>query len=291
MTTRTFFAVLLIALGFAVFPAHQTLAEDAVAEATTDSTPAALAFDPANIVGHAVPWQLNFQDAHSPVMEQLTWLHDTVNILIFVISAFVLALLVYVCVRFRKKANPVPNKFTHNALVEVLWTVIPILILVALAIPSLRIHYQYVDNETIINDPDLTIKVTGNQWYWSYAYPDDAIAYDSNMKKEKELLEGEPRLLAVDNPIVVPVNKVVRIQLTGSDVIHNWAMPAFGVKQDAVPGKLNQTWFKANKEGIYYGQCSELCGKYHGFMPIEVRVVSEEQYEEWLAWAKVKHAA
>lgn len=261
------------------------------AGAASDALPVALAFDPAKIVGHAFPWQLNFQEAQSPVMEQLAWLHDMVNIIIFIVTAVVMALLVYVCVRFRAKANPVPNKFTHNAVVEVVWTVIPILILVAIAIPSLRVHYQYTNNQTIIDNPDLTIKVVGNQWYWHYAYPDEAISYDSNIKKDEDLLEGEPRLLAVDNPIVVPVGKVVRIQLTAADVIHNWAMPAFGVKQDAVPGKLSETWFSANKEGIYYGQCSELCGKYHGFMPIEIRVVSDEEYDAWLKWAKEKLAA
>jgi cytochrome c oxidase subunit 2 len=294
MMTRTFFAILMLALVALSLPASLSFAEEVATESAapaSDTLPSALAFDPANIVGHALPWQLNFQPAHSPVMEQLTWLHDTVNIIIFIVTAVVMVLLLYVCVRFRKKANPVPNKFTHNALVEVLWTVIPILILVGIAIPSLRIHYQYVDNQTIINNPDLTLKIVGNQWYWHYEYPDEAIAYDSNYKKVDELLEGEPRLLAVDNPIVVPVNKVVRLQITGADVIHNWALPAFGVKQDAMPGKLNESWFKATKEGIYYGQCSELCGKYHGFMPIEVRVVSEEQYEEWLKWAKEKLAA
>lgn len=259
--------------------------------AAPSDLPAALHFDPAKIVGHALPWQLGFQDAHSPVMEKLDWLHNILLWIITAISIIVLVVLVYVCIRFRAKANPVPNKFTHNAVVEVLWTVIPVLILIGIAIPSLRVHYQYVDNETIINNPDLTLKIVGNQWYWHYEYPDEGIAYDSNIKKDDELAEGEPRLLSVDNPIVVPVNKVVRLQITGADVIHNWALPAFGVKQDAMPGKLNESWFKATKEGIYYGQCSELCGKYHGFMPIQVHVVSEEEYEEWLAWAKEKLAA
>lgn len=260
-------------------------------KAASSDLPAAIQFDPAKIVGHAKPWQLDFQDPATPVMEKLNWLHNILLYIITIITVIVLAVMVYVCVRFSAKRNPVPNKFTHNAVVEVLWTVIPILILVGIAIPSLRVHYQYVDNETIINNPDLTLKIVGNQWYWHYEYPDEAIAYDSNIKKDNELLEGEPRLLAVDNPIVVPVNKVVRLQVTGADVIHDWAMPAFGVKQDAMPGKLNESWFKAEKEGIYYGQCSELCGKFHGFMPIQVHVVSQEEYEEWLKWAKVKLAA
>jgi cytochrome c oxidase subunit 2 len=207
------------------------------------------------------------------------------------ITVVVLILLVYVCLRFSRKANPNPATFTHNAKVEFIWTVIPIIILVAIAIPSLRIHYNYTDNQDIINNADVTLKAKGNQWYWSYEYPDEAIAFDSYMKKDDSLLPGEPRLLAVDNPIVVPVGKVVRLQITGADVIHSWAMPAFGVKQDAVPGRLNETWFKATKEGIYYGQCSELCGKYHGFMPIEVHVVSEKTYKKWLQYAKHKFAS
>ena len=258
---------------------------------TAINQPQALVFDPALIRGKAVPWQLGFQPAASPVMEQFTWLHDILLVVITLISLVVLGLLVYVFVRFRAKANPVPNKFTHNSLVEVIWTVIPILILVGIAIPSLRIHYQYSDNETIIANPDLTIKALGNQWYWKYEYPDEGIAYDSNMKAEKDLLPGEPRLLAVDNPLVVPVGKVVRVQITGADVMHAFAVPAFGVKMDAIPGRLNETWFKATEEGIYYGQCSELCGKLHGFMPIEIRVVSEAEYQEWLAYAKQKLAA
>jgi cytochrome c oxidase subunit 2 len=261
------------------------------AEASAVTTPQAVVFDPALIRGHAVPWQLGFQPAASPVMEQFTWLHNLLLVVITVISVVVLALLAYVCLRFRAKSNPTPNKFSHNTLIEVIWTVIPILILVGIAIPSLRVHFQYSDNQTIIDNPDLTIKVLGHQWYWSYEYPDENIAFDSNMKKENELLTGEPRLLAVDKPIVVPVNKVVRVQLTSADVNHAFAMPAFGVKMDAVPGRLNETWFKATEEGIYYGQCSELCGKFHGFMPIEIRVVSDAQYQEWLNYAKKKYAA
>jgi cytochrome c oxidase subunit 2 len=264
---------------------------DAAKPATAVAMPQALVFDPALIRGKAVPWQLGFQPAASPVMEQFNWLHNILLVIITLISIVVLGLLIYVCLRYRAKANPVPNKFTHNTLVEVVWTVIPILILIGIAIPSLRIHYQYSDNETIIANPDLTIKALGLQWYWKYEYPDEGVAYDSNMKAEKDLLPGEPRLLAVDNPIVVPVNKVVRVQITGADVMHAFAVPAFGVKMDAIPGRLNETWFKATKEGIYYGQCSELCGKSHAFMPIEIRVVSEAAYQEWLAYAKQKLAA
>jgi cytochrome c oxidase subunit 2 len=169
--------------------------------------------------------------------------------------------------------------------------VVPILILVGIAIPSLRLHYNYYNNETIINNPDLTLKVVGHQWYWSYEYPDQGIAFDSNIMPDSKLAAGQPRLLMVDNPLVVPVNKVVRVQTTGADVIHSWALPSFGVKKDAIPGRLNETWFKAEKEGIYFGQCSELCGKGHGFMPIMIYVVSDEQFAAWVKGAKLKFAA
>ena len=248
-------------------------------------------FDPEKIVGHAKPWQMNYQEAVTPVMEKLVDLHEFVLWIIIAISVFVLALLIYIAVRFNAKTNPEPAKFTHNATVEVVWTVIPIIILVAIAIPSLRVHYNYSDSETKISSAAMTIKVKGHQWYWNYEYPEEGIAFDSYMKQDADLLPGEPRLLATDNKVVVPVNTSVRLQVTGADVIHSWAMPAFGVKQDTVPGRLNETWFKATKEGIYYGQCSELCGKYHGFMPIEVHVVSEELYKEWVAYAKTKFAS
>lgn len=291
MMTRSLVAALSLAFLLMSAPLHAGFAEENTSPTIDVSiTPDALVFDPANIVGNAFPWQLNFQPAQSPVMEQLAWLHEVLLIIITVITVVVLLLLAYACIRFREKRNPVPSKTTHNVLVEVVWTVLPILILVGIAIPSLRAHY-FIDNETTIANPDLTVKAVGHQWYWSYEYPDAAIGFDSNIKKDSELLTGEPRLLAVDNPIVVPVGKIVRLQLTGADVIHAFATPALGVKMDAVPGKLNETWFKAKKEGIYYGQCSELCGKLHGFMPIQINVVSEAAYEAWLAWAKVKHAA
>jgi cytochrome c oxidase subunit 2 len=280
-------AVALIAITSIVGVPFETMAQPA-AETVPAGDP--VVFDPANIVGHATPWQINFQDAASPVMEQFHDLHTFLIYVITAISVFVLGLLIYIAWRFNGKANPKPAGFTHNAVVEVIWTVIPIIILVAIAIPSLRIHYDYSDSETIINNPDLTLKVRGHQWYWNYEYPDEGIQFDAYMKQEKDLLPGEPRLLATDNKVVVPVNKVVRVQVTGADVIHSWAMPAFGVKQDTVPGRLNETWFKATKEGIYYGQCSELCGKLHGFMPIEVHVVSEDLYKQWLAYAKTKFA-
>ncbi len=249
------------------------------------------AFDPAQVVGMAKPWQIYYQKAESPVMEKLEGLHDMVMVIITIITIFVLALLVFICIRFRAKANPTARRFAHNTVVEVVWTVIPILILILIGIPSIRVHYEYAKNANIIDNPDLTLKVTGNQWYWHYDYSDFGFGYDSNITKTDKLKPGEPRLLMVDNPIVVPVNKVVRVQITSADVIHSWAMPAFGVKQDAVPGKLSETWFKAEEPGIYFGQCSELCGKYHGFMPIMIKVVSDEDFKAWTEGAKLKFAA
>ena len=204
-------------------------------------------------------------------------------------------LLGYVCVRYSRKANPNPSKNAHNTTIEIIWTVVPVIILIAIAIPSFRLHFDCMhsigcteDGEPV--DPDLTLKVIGYQWYWNYEYPEHEIQFDSYMKQEADLEPGEPRLLAVDNPIVVPVNANVRLLLTGGDVIHAWAMPAFGVKQDTVPGRLNETWFRAEKEGTYYGQCSELCGRLHGFMPIQVEVVSQAKYEAWLDNAKQRFA-
>lgn len=249
------------------------------------------AFDASKIIGHATPWQTYYQPAESATMHAIESLHDLVMVIITAIVIFVMGLMLYVMIRFNKKANPVPKKFAHNTTVEIIWTVVPIMILVAIGIPSIRAHYNVYFNKDALANPDITLKVVGHQWYWSYEYPDYQISYDSNIKADKDLAPGEPRLLAVDNPVVVPVNKVVKVQMTGADVIHDWAMPAFGVKKDAIPGRLNETWFKAEKEGIYYGQCSELCGKGHGFMPIMVVVVSQEQFDAWVKGAKLKYAA
>ncbi len=245
-------------------------------------------FDAEKVVGAAKPWQIYYQEAEAPNFKELQKLHDPVLVVITIITIFVLALLIFIMLRFNKRANPKPSTFTHNMTVEIIWTVIPILILIGIAIPSLRAHYKYYNNETIISNPDLTIKVVGHQWYWSYEYPDQKIAFDANITPAKDLPEGAPRLLEVDNPIVVPVDKVVRIQLTSADVIHAWVLPAFGVKKGAVPGRLNETWFKAEKEGIYYGQCSVLCGKLHGFMPIKIIVVSPEDFDRWVKGAQLK---
>jgi cytochrome c oxidase subunit 2 len=201
----------------------------------------------------------------------------------------VLILLVIVMVKFNARANPTPSRTTHNTLLEVAWTVIPVVILVVIAIPSFRILFVQLN----VPPSDLTIKATGNQWNWTYTYPDDKIEFTSIILTDEERAKVNPvppRLLGVDNPIVVPLNKVVRVQVIGSDVIHAFAVPSFGVKIDAIPGRLNETWFKATREGVFYGQCSELCGKDHAFMPIEVRVVSEQAYAAWLAEAKKKFA-
>lgn len=238
------------------------------------------------VEGYAKPWQIGFQEAVTPIMRQIVWFHDFVNVIITLIALFVLALLVYVMVRFNEKSNPTPSRVTHNTMLEVAWTVIPVLILIVIAIPSFRLLFAQYRFPT----PDLTIKATGNQWYWSYEYPDQGMAFDSIMVADADLKENQPRLLAVDNPVVVPVNKNVQVLVTASDVIHDWAVPSFGVKIDAVPGRVLSTWFRAEKTGTFYGQCSELCGKLHAFMPIEVRVVSEQDYEAWLAEAKQKFA-
>lgn len=272
-------------------PAAEKPLSDAEKKEAISDADSITKFDPAKVVGLAKPWQIYYQPAESPVMEKLVGLHDVVLVIITAITIFVLALMLYIMIRFSKRANPKPQTFTHNKLVEIIWTVVPILILVGIAIPSIRIHYNYYYNESIIQNPDVDIKVVGHQWYWEYEYPDAGVKFDSNITAEKDLAEGAPRLLEVDNPIVVPVNKVVRIQLTSADVIHAWVLPSFGVKKAAVPGRLNETWFKAEKEGIYYGQCSVLCGKLHGFMPIKIVVVSDEDYARWLKGAKAKFAA
>ncbi len=229
--------------------------------------------------GMAVPRQMGLQEAATPVMEDLVSFHNFLLILITVIVLFVTGLLAYVIIRFNAKSNPVPSKTTHNTLVEVLWTVLPILILVAIAVPSFRLLYK----QLVIPEAELTIKATGYQWYWGYEYPDSAdLSFESNMVPEADL-NGRPRLLAADNPLVVPVDTTVRVIVTGADVIHAFAVPAFGVKIDAIPGRLNETWFKATRTGIFYGQCSELCGSAHAFMPIEVHVVSKEEFTQWVA--------
>jgi|TARA_B100000123_G_scaffold93516_1_gene67985 cytochrome c oxidase subunit 2 len=234
-----------------------------------------------------VDWQLGFQRAASESMRDIVAFHNNLLLpIIIAISVFVLFLMLYACVRFRASANPNPSKRTHNVTVEVLWTLIPCLILIVMAVPSFKILYK----QDAIPKADLTIKAIGYQWYWGYEYPDENLVFDSYMIEEKDLKANQPRLLAVDNEVVVPVGKVVKVLITANDVLHAWALPSFGVKRDAVPGRINETWFKAEKVGTYYGQCSELCGIKHAFMPIAVKVVSEEEYQEWLSEARVKFA-
>jgi cytochrome c oxidase subunit 2 len=231
-------------------------------------------------LGQPAPWEFTLQGSASPVMDNITWFHNFLFVLITVITLFVLALLIIVVVKFNAKANPVPSRTTHNTLIEVAWTLIPVLILVGIAVPSFRLLFEELD----IPKADVTLKATGNQWNWTYTYPDDKIEYTSIMLTEEDRAKinpPPPRLLAVDHAIVVPVNKVIRVQTTGSDVIHSFAVPAFGIKIDAIPGRLNETWFKATKLGVYYGQCSELCGKDHAFMPIAVKVVNDQDYDNW----------
>jgi cytochrome c oxidase subunit II len=234
--------------------------------------------------GHATPWQLGFQDSVTPVMDDITSFHNLLLYIITIIAAFVLALLIIIIVKFNARANPTPSRTTHNTTLEVLWTVVPVIILALIVVPSFRLLFFQLNTPPA----DLTIKATGNQWYWSYSYPDDGYKFEfsSYMVPENKITADQPRLLAVDNEMVVPVNKIVRIQTIGSDVIHSFTVPSFGIRIDAVPGRLNETWFKANREGVYYGQCSELCGRDHAYMPIAVRVVSEADFATWVAAAK-----
>ncbi|PSO32800.1 cytochrome c oxidase subunit II [Bradyrhizobium sp. MOS002] len=234
-------------------------------------------------LGQPAAWEWTLQQSASPVMDNIVWFHNFLFVLITLITLFVLALLVIVVVKFNASANPVPSRTTHNTLIEVAWTLVPVLILVGISVPSFRLLFLELD----VPKADLTIKATGKQWYWSYAYPDNGkFEFDSLMAQDKQ-----PRLLGVDNEMVVPVNKVVRVQVTGADVIHAFALPAFGVKIDAIPGRLNETWFKATKTGMFYGQCSELCGKDHAFMPIAIRVVSDQEFASWVETAKKKYAS
>ena len=234
-------------------------------------------------------WQMGMQAPATPVMERLVQFHFELLIIIALICVVVAGLLVYVMLRFNQRRNPVPAKTQHNTPLEVMWTLAPVIILVVIAIPSFKLLYF----EAEVPKPDVTIQATGHQWYWSYVYPKEGgFQFDANMLQDAAAkAQGKPRLLGTDNPVVVPVDKNVEVITTGADVIHSWAVPAFGVKMDAVPGRLNHTWFRANREGTFYGQCSELCGANHAFMPIEVKVVSEAAYRAWLAEAKKKFAA
>ena len=259
----------------------------------------ALAQDGLEIIGIPIDRGLGFQPAVTELARDLQWLDAMILYIITAIVVFVTALMGYVIIRYNRRANPKPASFTHNSPVEIAWTVIPVLILTVIGVYSLPVLFKQQE----IPEADLTIKVTGNQWYWGYEYVDHGFGFDSFMIGDGKVLNDEVEaelmaagytrdefLLATDTAVVVPVGQIVVMQLTGADVIHSWTIPAFGVKQDAVPGRLAQLWFKAEKEGVYFGQCSELCGKDHAYMPITVKVVSQEAYEEWLKGAIDEYA-
>jgi cytochrome c oxidase subunit 2 len=252
----------------------------ALAQAVGPDTPAAVG-------GQPTAWQLNFQAAASPVAEQIESLHDLLLFITVAISVFVLVLLAFVCIRYRASRHPVPSRRTHNTVLEIAWTAIPVLILVVIAIPSFKLLY-FMDRAV---NPEMTLKAVGHQWYWSYEYPDHGdFTFDAYMIADQDLQEGQLRLFDVDNRVVLPVETDVRLLTTATDVIHSWAVPALGVKMDAVPGKMNETWLRINRPGIFYGQCSELCGAYHGFMPVMIEAVSKEEFEAWVKQAQQEFA-
>src|SRR6266704_4486227 len=234
------------------------------------------------------PWQLGMQPPATPVKDRLSAFHDELLVIITLITIFVLGLLLYVIVRFHHERHPVPTRTSHNTVIEMLWTVVPVLILVIIAIPSFKLMY-YMDR---VPNPEMTIKVTGHQWYWSYEYPDQGgLAFDSNLIPETDLKPGQKRLLDVDNPLVVPVDTTIRLQITGTDVIHSWFVPSFGVQEYAVIGRLNESWFRVEREGAYYGECNQICGINHSRMPIKVVAVAKPDFAKWLGEAKKKFAA
>ena len=235
----------------------------------------------------ATDWQLSFQNPATDLMGSVVGLHNIILIVMTLVTLFVLFLLFYVSFRFSAKRNPIPSTRTHNTVVEVLWTAIPIVILVVLAIPSFKLLYQQEKSENY----DMTVKVIGHQWYWEYEYPDHGDFYfESYMVQEQDLEEGDLRLLTVDNPLVIPANKNIQILITAGDVLHSWAVPSMGLKTDAVPGRLNETWVNVKEPGIYRGQCSEICGSGHGFMPVVVKVLPEREFVAWANEAKNNYA-
>jgi cytochrome c oxidase subunit 2 len=228
------------------------------------------------------PWQMYYQEPVTPIMDKLYDFHEMLLYIEGGIVLVVAGLLLFVIFRFRAKRNPNPSPTAHNTLLEMIWTALPVVVLIVIAFPSFKLLYMM----DVTPKAELTIKATGNQWYWTYEYPDHHIQFDSNMIAESQLKPGQLRLFEVDNRVIVPVNTTVRIITTSSDVIHSWAVPAFGIKRDSVPGRLNETWFNVRKEGVYYGQCSELCGVRHAFMPIVVQAVSKVEFNQWLAQKK-----
>lgn len=232
-------------------------------------------------------WGLWTQEPVTPIMQQIADLNGTITGIMIAITLFVFAIMAVIVVRFGHKRHPEAKQWTHNTLLEVVWTLIPVLILVGIAFPSFKLLFAMDRTEAA----DYTLKATGHQWYWSYAYPDLNVAFDANIAPDETLQPGQPRLLATDNAVYVPVGAVVRIQTTADDVIHDWSVPAFGVKLDAIPGRLNESWFKVEKPGIYYGNCAQLCGVNHGFMPIEVHAVPKEEFDAWVAQTAQKSAS
>lgn len=243
---------------------------------------------PLSPAGLAKDGQLGFQAPATPIAIQAQSMHNNLLLPVIVaITIFVFILMAYTAFRFRRSANPVPSQTTHNTLVEVVWTVVPVLILIVIAFPSMKLLYA---ESRLPEKAALVIKATGHQWYWSYEYVDEKIGFDANMLNDSERKADQPRLLATDNPVVVPAGKVIKVLTTSEDVIHSWAVPSFFVKMDAVPGRINETWFKVDKPGVYYGQCSELCGINHGYMPIEVHALAQADYAAWLDTAKKNFA-
>jgi cytochrome c oxidase subunit II len=233
-------------------------------------------------------WQFGFQDAATPITERIHQFHDVLLVIIFLITLFVFGLLAYVMVRFNHRVHPVPTRTTHNTVIEVMWTIVPVLILVTIAIPSFKLMY-YMDR---VPDSKMTIKVTGHQWFWEYAYPDQGnFSFYSNLLDDKTRTPDQPRLLEVDNPLVVPVGTNIRVQVAGTDVIHSWFVPSFGFQEYAVVGRLNEAWINVEHEGTYYGECNQICGVNHAFMPIEVKAVSQADFQKWAAEKKKAAAA
>ena len=233
------------------------------------------------------PWQMGMQPPATPVKDRLNAFHNELLVIIFLISGFVMALLLYVIVRFNHRRNPVPSRTSHNTVIEMLWTIIPVLILVMIAIPSFKLMY-YMDR---VPNPDMTIKVTGHQWYWSYEYPDQkGLAFDSNIIQQADLKPGQLRLLDVNNPLVVPIHTNIRVLVTSTDVIHSWFIPSFGVQEYAIIGRVNESWFNVEREGTYYGECNQICGVNHAFMPIKIVAMSKDAFQRWLGEAQKKFA-
>ncbi len=248
---------------------------------------AGLGLPAAGLAASPQPWQMGLQPAATPVMTAINDFHNMLLVIIFLIAAFVVGLMGYVFWRFNAKRNPTPARTTHNTMLEMIWTVVPVIILVGIAVPSFRLLYY----QEVVPKSDMTIKAIGHQWYWSYEYPDHGrFTFDAQMVPDDEIKQGQIRLLETDNAVVLPVDTTIRVIVTAENVLHAWAIPSFGVKIDAVPGRLNETWVRIEREGTYYGQCSELCGVNHGFMPIMVRAVSKDEFAKWVGSARSKFA-